>query len=62
MSNSTAPAARVPAHTNAPCRARDVFEHEKAWRPGGDQPGSRLVSLPDAAWAGVLFVAVDART
>ena len=52
---------RVPAYANTLGYASDVFEPGTALRRGGDQPAFRLVSQRDAAWAGALFVAVDAR-
>ncbi|MEU6279993.1 hypothetical protein [Streptomyces sp. NPDC047028] len=42
-------------------RTCDVFDLQSAPRTGGDQPGPRLVSHRDAAWAGALFAAGDAR-
>ncbi|MFG3205384.1 hypothetical protein [Streptomyces sp. NPDC048192] len=48
---------RTPVALRAPaCSADDVRK-----RRGGDPAGPRLVSRPDAAWAGALFAAVDAR-
>ncbi|WP_405816926.1 DUF3344 domain-containing protein [Streptomyces sp. NBC_01390] len=52
---------RVPAYTNTLGYDSDVFELDTALRRGGDQLAFRLVSQRDAAWAGALFVAVDAR-
>ncbi|MEV5382211.1 DUF3344 domain-containing protein [Streptomyces sp. NPDC052721] len=55
------PARRVPAYANTLGYDSDVFDLGSALRDGGDQLGFRLVSHRDAAWAGALFVAVDAR-
>ncbi|MFK0168216.1 DUF3344 domain-containing protein [Streptomyces sp. NPDC090306] len=52
---------RTPAYANTLGYDSDVFELGKALRRGGDQLAFRLVSQRDAAWAGALFVAVDAR-
>ena len=52
---------RVPAYANTLGYDSDVFELGTALRHGGDQLAFRLVSQRDAAWAGALFVAVDAR-
>ncbi|MEU6229136.1 DUF3344 domain-containing protein [Streptomyces sp. NPDC047042] len=52
---------RVPAYANTLGYDSDVFELGTALRSGGDQLAFRLVSQRDAAWAGALFVAVDAR-
>ena len=46
---------------NALDHASDLIELGKAPRSGGDQSAIRLVSQRDAAWAGVLHVAVAAR-
>ncbi|MEV0171935.1 DUF3344 domain-containing protein [Streptomyces sp. NPDC050803] len=56
-----APAERAPAYANTLGYDSDVFELDPALRAGGDQLAFRLVSQRDAAWAGVLFVAVDAQ-
>ncbi|MEU6376627.1 DUF3344 domain-containing protein [Streptomyces sp. NPDC046909] len=56
-----APARRVPSYANTLGYDSDVFDLGKALRPGGDQLAFRLVSQRDAAWAGALFVAVDAQ-
>ncbi|MFE9673418.1 DUF3344 domain-containing protein [Streptomyces sp. NPDC006259] len=56
-----APAARVPAYANTLGYDSDVFDLRADLRRGGDQLAFRLVSQRDAAWAGVLFVAVDTR-
>ncbi|WBO66250.1 DUF3344 domain-containing protein [Streptomyces camelliae] len=56
-----APARRIPAYANTLGYDSDVFDLGPALRGGGDQPGFRLVSQQDAAWAGVLFAAVDAQ-
>ncbi|MET8830169.1 DUF3344 domain-containing protein [Streptomyces sp. NPDC004610] len=62
--NSTvtgAPGRREPAFEQTLGYDSDVFELGRALERGGDQLAFRLVSQPDAAWAGVLFVAVEAR-
>jgi hypothetical protein len=60
------PAQGVPAYANTLGYGSDVREPGPApgpaLRQGGDQPGFRLGPHPDAAWAGALFVAVDARS
>lgn len=56
-----AAAERVPSYSNTLGYDSDVFDLGKALRPGGDQLAFRLVSQRDAAWAGALFVAVDAE-
>lgn len=56
------PATRVPSYPNTLGYDSDVFDLGTALRPGGDQLAFRLVSQRDAAWAGALFVAVDARS
>ncbi|HEY8981903.1 MAG TPA: DUF3344 domain-containing protein [Streptomyces sp.] len=56
-----APAAREPAYARTLGYDSDVFDLSEGLRRGGDQAGLRLVSSRDAAWAGALFVAVDAR-
>ena len=56
-----APALREPSYSNSLGYDSDVFELGKALGSGGDQLAFRLVSQRDAAWAGVVFVAVDAR-
>ncbi|MFD5267514.1 DUF3344 domain-containing protein [Streptomyces sp. NPDC058335] len=56
-----APAARVPAYANTLGYDSDVFDLRAGLRCDGDQLAFRLVSQRDAAWAGVLFVAVDTR-
>ncbi|MGW2488718.1 DUF3344 domain-containing protein [Streptomyces sp. NPDC001606] len=55
------PAQRVPAYVNTLGYDSDMFDLAPALQRGGDQPGFRLVSHADAAWAGVLFAAVDAQ-
>ncbi|MFJ9115543.1 DUF3344 domain-containing protein [Streptomyces sp. NPDC102394] len=52
---------REPSYANTLGYDSDVFELGTALRRGGDQLAFRLVSQRDAAWAGALFVAVDAR-
>ncbi|WP_030600868.1 DUF3344 domain-containing protein [Streptomyces fulvoviolaceus] len=54
-------AARVPSYPNTLGYDSDVFDLGMALRPGGDQLALRLVSQRDAAWAGALFVTVDAK-
>ncbi|MGW1213717.1 DUF3344 domain-containing protein [Streptomyces sp. NPDC002499] len=56
-----APESRVPAYSNTLGYDSDVFDLGSALRRGGDQLAFRLVSQRDAAWAGVLFAAVDAQ-
>lgn len=58
----TTPSRRVPSYANTLGYDSDVFDLGKALRPGGDQLAIRLVSQRDAAWAGALFVAVDAQS
>ncbi|MET9729205.1 hypothetical protein ABZZ79_00640 [Streptomyces sp. NPDC006458] len=53
--------AREPAYAHNAGPGPDAFEPTAGLRRGGDQPGSRLVPSRDAAWAGVLSVAVDAQ-
>ncbi|MFE1444476.1 hypothetical protein [Streptomyces sp. NPDC058739] len=53
--------AREPAYAHGPGPGPEAFERTAGLRRGGDQPGSRLVPSRDAAWAGVLSVAVDAQ-
>ncbi|MGX5209939.1 DUF3344 domain-containing protein [Streptomyces violaceus] len=54
-------ASRVPAHANTLGYDSDVFDLGNDLQQGGDQATFRIQSQHDAAWAGVLFVAVDAR-
>ncbi|GGY18092.1 DUF3344 domain-containing protein [Streptomyces djakartensis] len=54
-------AARVPAYANTLGYDSDVFDLAKSLRNAGDQMTFRLRTQRDAAWAGVLFAAVDAR-
>lgn len=56
----TPPSRREPSCSNTLGYGSDVFDLGTALRRGGDQPAFRLVSQRDAAWAGVLFRAVDA--
>ncbi|MEV0224766.1 DUF3344 domain-containing protein [Streptomyces sp. NPDC050704] len=56
----TAPG-RTPAYPNTLGYDSDVFDLGRALRRGGDGLDFRLVSRRDAAWAGALFVAVDAK-
>jgi hypothetical protein len=51
----------MPAYAQALGHGPDAFERNEAPRHGGDQPAFRLVASRDAAWADVLFVAVDAQ-
>ncbi|CAM5427904.1 DUF3344 domain-containing protein [Streptomyces aurantiogriseus] len=52
---------RVPAYAHTLGYDSDVFDLGTGLRHGGDQLAFRLVSQRDTAWAGVLFVAVDAQ-
>ncbi|MGX1369914.1 hypothetical protein RKD19_005273 [Streptomyces canus] len=62
ISEAGAPAPeRVPSYAHTLGYDSDVFELGNALRRGGDHLAFRLVSQRDAAWAGVLFVVVDAR-
>ncbi|MFF8590614.1 DUF3344 domain-containing protein [Streptomyces sp. NPDC015220] len=54
-----APAARVPAYANTLGYDSDVFGLGGLLRDAGDRMTLRLSSERDAAWAGVLFAAVD---
>ncbi|WP_406436145.1 DUF3344 domain-containing protein [Streptomyces sp. NBC_00631] len=54
-------ARREPAYANALGYDSDVFDLGTGLAQGGDQLTFRLVSQRDAAWAGALFAAVDAR-
>ncbi|MFJ3226977.1 DUF3344 domain-containing protein [Streptomyces sp. NPDC086783] len=56
-----AAARRAPAFSNTLGYDSDVFDLGTALRRGGDQLAFRLVAQQDAAWAGALFVAVDAK-
>ncbi|CAL9449120.1 hypothetical protein SUDANB96_02417 [Streptomyces sp. enrichment culture] len=56
-----APGARVPACARPVGHDTDVFERTGGSRSGGDQPGSRLVSPRNAAWADGPFVTADGR-
>lgn len=56
----TAPA-RVPAYANTLGYDSDVFDLGQGLPNAGDRVTFRLTSRTDAAWAGVLFAAVDAR-
>ncbi|WP_086558647.1 DUF3344 domain-containing protein [Streptomyces africanus] len=60
ISEPGADAARVPAYANNLGYDSDVFDLG-GLPHAGDQATFRLHSQQDAAWAGVLFVAVDAR-
>ncbi|MFJ8540617.1 DUF3344 domain-containing protein [Streptomyces sp. NPDC093586] len=53
--------ARVPAYGNTLGYDSDVFDVPGGMPRAGDQATVRLASERDAAWAGVLFAAVDAR-
>ncbi|GGY64734.1 hypothetical protein GCM10010300_04930 [Streptomyces olivaceoviridis] len=55
------PARRVPAYADTLGHDGDVCDPGRAPRRDGDQPGFRLVSHADAARAGVLFAAANAR-
>ncbi|MER7563463.1 DUF3344 domain-containing protein [Streptomyces sp. NPDC097941] len=52
---------RVPSYAHTLGYDSDVFELGNALRDGGDHLAFRLVSHRDTAWAGALFVVVDAR-
>ncbi|GCB49277.1 hypothetical protein SNL152K_6611 [Streptomyces sp. NL15-2K] len=52
---------RVPAYANTLGYDSDVFDLGRGLQQAGDQVTFRLRSEQDAAWAGVLFVAVDAQ-
>ncbi|MYR43802.1 DUF3344 domain-containing protein [Streptomyces sp. SID5910] len=54
-------AARVPAYPNTLGYDSDVFDLPEGLPRAGDQATVRLASERDAAWAGVLFAAFDAR-
>lgn len=54
-------AARVPAYAHTLGYDSDVFDLGRGLQQAGDQATFRLQSQQDAAWAGVLFVAVDAQ-
>ncbi|WP_409472031.1 DUF3344 domain-containing protein [Streptomyces sp. HC307] len=54
-------AARVPAHANTLGYDSDVFDLGRVLQNAGDQLTFRLQSQQDAAWAGALFVAVEAQ-
>ncbi|TQL22433.1 DUF3344 domain-containing protein [Streptomyces sp. SLBN-134] len=53
--------ARVPAYANTLGYDSDVFDLAGGLERAGDRATFRLTSERDAAWAGVLFAAVDAR-
>ncbi|MCP3765321.1 DUF3344 domain-containing protein [Streptomyces sp. MAR25Y5] len=53
--------ARVPAYANTLGYDSDVFTLGRGLLRAGDRMSLRLSSQRDAAWAGVLFTAVDAR-
>jgi hypothetical protein len=55
------PPVRLPMYDNTLGYDSDVFDLERGLRRAGDEATFRLTSQRDAAWAGVLFVAVDAR-
>jgi hypothetical protein len=52
---------RVPAYAGTLGYDSDVFDLRPGLRQGGDRLAFRFVSQRDVAWAGVLFVAVDAK-
>ncbi|MGW7627571.1 DUF3344 domain-containing protein [Streptomyces griseoincarnatus] len=58
---ASAPSSRVPAYANTLGYDSDVFDLGGLLTRAGDQASVRLTSQRDAAWAGVLFAAVDAR-
>ncbi|MEU0002841.1 DUF3344 domain-containing protein [Streptomyces sp. NPDC006314] len=55
------PPARVPAYANTLGYDSDVFDLGRGLKHAGDQLTFRLRSRRNAAWAGVLLAAVDAR-
>ncbi|MFI5687143.1 DUF3344 domain-containing protein [Streptomyces sp. NPDC051636] len=57
----TAAPRRVPAYANTLGYDSDVLDLGPGLRGGGDQLAFRLTSQRDVAWAGALFVAVDAQ-
>ncbi|MFF3334792.1 DUF3344 domain-containing protein [Streptomyces sp. NPDC002888] len=61
ISEPGADAVRVPAYAHTLGYDSDVFDLERGLQQAGDQATFRLQSQQDAAWAGVLFFAVDAR-
>ncbi|UUU33855.1 DUF3344 domain-containing protein [Streptomyces sp. CA-210063] len=52
---------RAPAYPNTLGYDSDILDLSEEIRPGGDQLAFRIASQRDAAWVGVLFVAVDAK-
>jgi hypothetical protein len=56
-----ADAARVPAYAHTLGYDSDVFDLGRGLQQAGDQVTFQLRSGQDAAWAGVLFAAVDSR-
>lgn len=52
---------REPAYARTLGRVPDVFDLGTGLGQGGDQPAFRLVSQPDAAWAGALLAAADVQ-
>ncbi|MFF4484956.1 DUF3344 domain-containing protein [Streptomyces sp. NPDC001544] len=56
------PPGRVPWHANNLGYDSDVFDLGRGLQRGGDQLSLRLRAERDAAWAGVLFAAVDAQS
>ncbi|KAA0921874.1 DUF3344 domain-containing protein [Streptomyces apricus] len=57
----TAASVRTPAYPNTLGYDSDVLDLGEGLRRGGDRLEFRLASPRDAAWAGVLFAAVDAK-
>ncbi|MFB7503120.1 hypothetical protein [Streptomyces broussonetiae] len=55
------PARRISGYANTLGHDSDLSDLGPDRRRGGDQPGFRLVPLPETAWADVLFAAVDAQ-
>jgi hypothetical protein len=53
---------RSPDYPNTLGYDSDVLDLSEEVRPGGDQLTFRIASQRDAAWVGVLFVAVDAKS
>ncbi|MEV2212705.1 DUF3344 domain-containing protein [Streptomyces sp. NPDC050997] len=52
---------RVPAYSGTLGYDSDVFDLKPGLRQGGDHLAFKVVAQRDAAWTGVLFVAVDAQ-
>jgi len=61
ITDAGAAPARVPSYANTLGYDSDVFDLSGGLPRAGDRAVLRLTSQRDAAWAGVLFAAVDAR-